>query len=94
MTRLLCLALLGVLLTAGEAAPIATTTVAGAEVVTVTVPAGWSSAIFLAADRDRFTERPDRVLINGGYFDHPRLEADPVHRWLRGLVVDVCTAAH
>lgn len=24
---------------------------------------------------------------------HPRLEADPVHRWLRGLVVDVCTAA-
>lgn len=25
---------------------------------------------------------------------HPRLEADPVHRWLRGLVVDVCTAAH
>jgi DNA-binding transcriptional LysR family regulator len=24
---------------------------------------------------------------------HPRLEADPVHRWLRGLVEDVCTAA-
>jgi DNA-binding transcriptional LysR family regulator len=24
---------------------------------------------------------------------HPRLEADPVHRWLRGLVVEVCTAA-
>jgi DNA-binding transcriptional LysR family regulator len=24
---------------------------------------------------------------------HPRLEADAVHRWLRGLVVDVCTAA-
>lgn len=24
---------------------------------------------------------------------HPRLEADPVHHWLRGLVVDVCTAA-
>jgi len=24
---------------------------------------------------------------------HPRLEADPVHRWLRGLVLEVCTAA-
>jgi DNA-binding transcriptional LysR family regulator len=24
---------------------------------------------------------------------HPRLEADPVHRWLRGLVVEACTAA-
>ena len=24
---------------------------------------------------------------------HPRLEADPVHRWLRDLVVDVCAAA-
>lgn len=23
---------------------------------------------------------------------HPRLEADPVHRWLRGLVVEVCAA--
>lgn len=24
---------------------------------------------------------------------HPRLEADPVHRWLRGLVVEVCKVA-
>lgn len=24
---------------------------------------------------------------------HPRLEADPVHRWLRGLVMEVCTQA-
>ena len=69
MTRWLCLALLSVLLAAGEAAPIATSTIAGAEVVTIAVPAGWSSAIVLAADRDRFAERPDRVLINGGYFD-------------------------
>ncbi len=23
---------------------------------------------------------------------HPRLDADPAHRWLRGLVLDVCTA--
>ena len=28
-----------------------------------------SSALVLAADRDRFLERQDRVLINGGYFD-------------------------
>jgi DNA-binding transcriptional LysR family regulator len=21
---------------------------------------------------------------------HPRLQADPAHRWLRGLVVDIC----
>lgn len=67
--RVLCLALLGALLAAGESTPITTTTVAGAEIVTVTLPAAWSSAIVLAADRDRFTERPDRVLINGGYFD-------------------------
>lgn len=69
MTRSLCLTLLCVLLAAGEVAPIATTTIAGAEIVTVAVPAGWSSAIVLAADRDRFSEQPDRVLINGGYFD-------------------------
>lgn len=69
MTRWFCLVLLNVLLAAGEVAPIATSTVAGAEVVMVTVPAGWSSAIVLAADRDRSAERPERVLINGGYFD-------------------------
>lgn len=27
-------------------------------------------------------------------FWHPRLEADPAHRWLRGLVREVCAAAH
>jgi hypothetical protein len=69
MMRVLCLALLGALLAAGESTPMTTITVAGAEVVTVAVPTGWSSAIVLAADRDRFAERPDRVLINGGYFD-------------------------
>lgn len=67
--RVLCLALLGALLAAGESTPITTTTVAGAEIVTVTLPAAWSSAIVLTADRDRFAELPDRVLINGGYFD-------------------------
>lgn len=69
MTRCFCLALLSVLLAAGEAGPITTSTVAGTEVVMVAVPPGWSSALVLAADRDRFAERPDRVLINGGYFD-------------------------
>ncbi|HAT10140.1 MAG TPA: hypothetical protein DCS97_06020 [Planctomycetes bacterium] len=69
MTRCFCLALLSALLAAGEATPITTSTIAGTEVVTVAVPAGWSSAIVLAADRDRYAERPDRVLINGGYFD-------------------------
>jgi uncharacterized protein YigE (DUF2233 family) len=69
MKHILCLVLLGALLTAGEATPITTSTVAGAEVVTVAVPAGWSSAIVLATDRDRFVERPERILINGGYFD-------------------------
>jgi DNA-binding transcriptional LysR family regulator len=24
---------------------------------------------------------------------HPRLDADPAHRWLRGCVRDVCAAA-
>ena len=24
---------------------------------------------------------------------HPRLDADPAHRWLRGLVRDVCAAS-
>lgn len=69
MTRWLWLALLNVLLAAGESTPMATSTIAGTEVVTVAVPSGWSSTIVLAADRDRFAERPDRVLINGGYFD-------------------------
>jgi len=23
---------------------------------------------------------------------HPRLDADPAHRWLRGLVLDACAA--
>lgn len=23
---------------------------------------------------------------------HPRLDTDPAHRWLRGLVLDICTA--
>lgn len=27
-------------------------------------------------------------------FWHPRLDADPAHRWLRSLVVDVCKDAH
>lgn len=27
-------------------------------------------------------------------FWHPRLDADPAHRWLRSLVVDVCKSAH
>lgn len=69
MMRCFCLILLCVQLTAGEAAPITTSTIAGAEVVTVAVPTGWSSAIVLAADRDRFAERLDRALVNGGYFD-------------------------
>ena len=69
MKHVLCLVLLGALVAAGEATPITTSTIAGAEVVTVAVPANWSSAIVLAVDRDHFTERPDRVLINGGYFD-------------------------
>jgi uncharacterized protein YigE (DUF2233 family) len=69
MKHVFCLALLGALLAAGEATPFTTSTIAGAEVVTVAVPSGWSSAIVLAADRDHFAERPDRVLINGGYFD-------------------------
>ncbi|MCK6487965.1 MAG: phosphodiester glycosidase family protein [Planctomycetes bacterium] len=69
MTRALCLVLLGVLLAAGEASPITASTIAGTEVVTVAVPAGWTSSIILAADRGRFEERSDRVLINGGYFD-------------------------
>lgn len=57
------------MLCAEESVPITIATVAGAEVVMVAVPAGWSSAIVLAADRDHFTEQADRVLINGGYFD-------------------------
>lgn len=69
MTRALCLVLLGALLAAGDASPITASTIAGTEVVTVAVPAGWTSSIILAADRGRFEERSDRVLINGGYFD-------------------------
>lgn len=67
--RILCLALLGTLVSAAEATPITTSIISGAEVVMVAVPAGWSSSIILATDRDRFIERPERVLINGGYFD-------------------------
>lgn len=69
MMHALCLVFLGALLTGGEDAPITTRVIAGAEVVTVAVPAGWSSAIVLAADRNVFTEQPERVLINGGDFD-------------------------
>lgn len=69
MKHVLSLVLLCALLVASEAAPITTSTIVGVEIVTVVVPAGWSSAIVLAADRDRFAERPNRVLINGGYFD-------------------------
>jgi DNA-binding transcriptional LysR family regulator len=25
---------------------------------------------------------------------HPRLDADPAHRWLRGIVREVCAAIH
>ena len=25
---------------------------------------------------------------------HPRLDADPAHRWLRGIVLDICAAIH
>lgn len=57
------------MLCAEESVPIATSTIAGAEVITVAVPSGWSSVIVFAADRDRYADRPDRVLINGGYFD-------------------------
>jgi len=61
--------LLGMALVAAETSPISTSTVAGAEVVTVTIPAGWVSSIVQAGDRDLFAEKPVRVLINGGYFD-------------------------
>ena len=30
--------------------------------------------------------------ITVSLFWHPRLDADPAHRWLRGLVVDICAA--
>ena len=30
--------------------------------------------------------------ISGSLLWHPRLQADPGHRWLRGLVVKVCAA--
>jgi len=30
--------------------------------------------------------------ITVSLFWHPRLDADPAHRWLRGLVVDICSA--
>ncbi len=41
----------------------------GAEEIMAEVPATWTSAIVLAADRAHFLEKPERVLINGGYFD-------------------------
>jgi DNA-binding transcriptional LysR family regulator len=25
---------------------------------------------------------------------HPRLHADPAHRWLRGLVLEACASGH
>ncbi len=66
---LFCALLLGVGVAATEPSPISTSTMAGAEVVTVAVPTGWTSAIIQAGDRARFAEKPERVLINGGYFD-------------------------
>jgi len=30
--------------------------------------------------------------ITVSLFWHPRLDADPAHRWLRGLIVDICAA--
>lgn len=69
MTRALLLALLACALRAEEGPAIATSTIAGVEIVTAALPAGWSSAIVLGADRDHFVERKERILINGGYFD-------------------------
>jgi uncharacterized protein YigE (DUF2233 family) len=37
--------------------------------MTIAVPATWTSAIVVSAEHDRFAERAERVVINGGYFD-------------------------
>jgi hypothetical protein len=38
-------------------------------IVTIAVPAAWSSAIVMSSDFDQFVQKPERTIINGGYFD-------------------------
>lgn len=70
--------LMSVLLTAilpgAEPVPLLVTVSAGVEVVMVTVPVTWHSAIIQADQRAAFLTPSERVLVNGGYFDgesHP-----------------------
>lgn len=69
MIRVLAALLIGALVMAAETAPIAITTVAQTEVITITVPVGWSSSIIPAAEREAYLQRRERIVINGGYFD-------------------------
>lgn len=48
---------------------LSTSTIAKAEILTVTIPATWTSAIIKSADSAAFLAKPDAVLINGSYFN-------------------------
>ena len=48
----------------------ATSTIANAEILTITVPSSWMPSIIRAVDRDAFLAQPDRLLMNGGYFNN------------------------
>jgi hypothetical protein len=45
---------------------IVTSAIAKVEILTITIPAIWTSTIIRAVDRDVFLAQPDCLLINGG----------------------------
>jgi len=65
----LLLVLLTCALVAEDGPPITTSSLDGAEFVAIAVPAAWSSAIVMSSDFDHFAQKPERAIINGGYFD-------------------------
>ncbi|GEM_PF-3615818 len=83
MIRPVLLALLACAVVAEDVLSMTTGTIAGAEIVTVAVPASWSSAIIMSTERDHVAEHPERVLINGGYFD---LQGQPDGFLLNGKI--------
>lgn len=66
---LLLMMLVPVALAASEVSPISIHHLGGSEIVMIGVPAGWTSTIVSAAEHDRFVEQPQRIVVNGGYFD-------------------------
>ena len=54
---------------ASEETPVSMNSLAGIEIVAVSIPADWRSEIIQAAERGQIDQLQQQVLCNGGYFD-------------------------